>query len=132
VWIDETEARTCADRWTRQTSWDAAGWGIGGGGGNRPSHLLRRRWTVLDSPFSFHTPIDTPSADASVPREERRAKEPGGLAQHYLILFPRFSARTHLADGRSREELPSKGRLAVDDFETIRTLAVQDLGTSRS
>jgi hypothetical protein len=54
------------------------------------------------------------------------------MAQHYLILFPHFSARTHLTDGRSRAELPSKGRLAVDDLETIRTLAVQGLGTSRS
>ena len=55
-------------------------------------------------------------------------KTPAQLEAHQCIVFPRFAARTALTDGRARAALPAKGRLAVDDLETIRELAVQGRG----
>ena len=56
-------------------------------------------------------------------------RAPGELAGHQFIRFPRFSARElRLTDGRSRIDLPAHGRIAVDDLETVRNLALQGRG----
>ena len=56
-------------------------------------------------------------------------RTPADLARHEFIRFPRFGARElRLTDGRSRVDLPAHGRLAIDDLETIRNLALQGRG----
>ena len=56
-------------------------------------------------------------------------KTPPELAQHDCLVFPRFSARPlRLTDGRGRVEVDSKGRLAVDDPQTLRNFLLQGEG----
>lgn len=56
-------------------------------------------------------------------------KTPGELEQHDCLVFPRFSAQPlRLTDGRSRVEIGLKGRLAVDDPQTLRNFILQGDG----
>ena len=62
---------------------------------------------------------------------ERRGapKIPLELEQHDCLVFPRFSARPlRLTDGRSRVDIGLKGRLAVDDPQTLRNFVLQGDG----
>lgn len=56
-------------------------------------------------------------------------KIPQELEQHTCLVFPRFSARPlRLTDGRSRVDVGLKGRLAVDDPQTLRNFVLQGDG----
>lgn len=56
-------------------------------------------------------------------------KTPAELEQHECLVFPRFSAQPlGLTDGRSRVEIGLKGRLAVDDPQTLRNFILQGDG----
>jgi len=56
-------------------------------------------------------------------------KIPAELEQHDCLVFPRFSAQPlRLTDGRSRVEIGLKGRLAVDDPQTLRNFILQGDG----
>ena len=56
-------------------------------------------------------------------------KTPAELEQHDCLVFPRFSARPlRLTDGRSRVEIGLKGRLAVDDPQTLRNFILRGEG----
>jgi DNA-binding transcriptional LysR family regulator len=56
-------------------------------------------------------------------------KTPAHLEQHDCLVFPRFSAPPlRLTDGRSRVEIGLKGRLAVDDPQTLRNFILQGDG----
>ena len=51
------------------------------------------------------------------------------LDRHECIVFPRFSGKAlRLTDGRGHVEVALKGRLAADDFETLRQFVVQGRG----
>jgi DNA-binding transcriptional LysR family regulator len=54
---------------------------------------------------------------------------PADLQQHDCLVFPRFSAQPlQLTDGRSRAEVGLRGRLAVDDPQTLRNFILQGDG----
>lgn len=56
-------------------------------------------------------------------------KIPLELEQHDCLVFPRFSARPlRLTDGRGRVDIGLKGRLAVDDPQTLRNFILQGEG----
>ena len=56
-------------------------------------------------------------------------RSPAELEHHDCLVFPRFSAQPlQLTDGRSRIEIGLKGRLAVDDPQTLRNFIVQGEG----
>ena len=56
-------------------------------------------------------------------------KAPAQLDQHDCLVFPRFSAQPlRLTDGRSTLEIGPKGRLAVDDPQTLRNFILQGDG----
>lgn len=56
-------------------------------------------------------------------------RTPADLEKHDCLVFPRFSARpVRLTDGRSRADAHFKGRLAVDDPQTLRNFILQSEG----
>jgi DNA-binding transcriptional LysR family regulator len=56
-------------------------------------------------------------------------KIPPELEQHDCLVFPRFSAHPlRLTNGRSRVEIGLRGRLAVDDPQTLRNFILQGDG----
>jgi DNA-binding transcriptional LysR family regulator len=56
-------------------------------------------------------------------------KSPAELEHHDCLVFPRFSAQPlQLTDARNRIEVGLKGRLAVDDPQTLRNFIVQGDG----
>jgi DNA-binding transcriptional LysR family regulator len=56
-------------------------------------------------------------------------KIPAELEQHDCLVFPRFSVQAlRLTDGHSRVEIGLKGRLAVDDPQTLRNFLLQGDG----
>ena len=68
-------------------------------------------------------------ASAAYLRKHPAPKVPDELQQHECIVFPRLAAQPlRLSDARNRAVAPLKGRLAVDDFETLRQFVVQGRG----
>lgn len=68
-------------------------------------------------------------ASAAYLKKKGPPKTPAELEQHECIVFPRLSRQVlRLSDGRSDVDVPLKGRLAVDDLETLRHFAVQGKG----
>jgi DNA-binding transcriptional LysR family regulator len=56
-------------------------------------------------------------------------KTPAELEQHDCLVFPRFSSQPlRLTDGRNKVEIAAKGRLAVDDPQTLRNFILQGDG----
>jgi DNA-binding transcriptional LysR family regulator len=68
-------------------------------------------------------------ASAAYLRKHPAPKSAEELDRHECIAFPRFSGKAlRLTDGRGHVEVALKGRLAVDDFETLRQFVVQGRG----
>lgn len=68
-------------------------------------------------------------ASAAYLKKKGAPRTPPELAEHACIVFPRLAAKTlRLSDGRGHADVTLKGRLAVDDFETLRQFAVQGRG----
>jgi DNA-binding transcriptional LysR family regulator len=68
-------------------------------------------------------------ASAAYLKRKGVPKVPADLAGHDFIAFPRLAGNTlRLSDGRADAEISMKGRVAVDDLETLRNLALQGRG----
>jgi DNA-binding transcriptional LysR family regulator len=95
-------------------------------------HLAIRAATLRDSSLvarRFMTVSGGLWASPAYLARREAPRTPADLVRHEFIRFPRFGARElQLTDGRSRVDLPAHGRIAVDDLETVRNLALQGGG----
>jgi DNA-binding transcriptional LysR family regulator len=68
-------------------------------------------------------------ASAAYLKKKGAPKTPADLHGHDFLAFPRLAGNAlRLSDGRAHAEISMKGRVAVDDLETLRNLAVRGRG----
>jgi DNA-binding transcriptional LysR family regulator len=68
-------------------------------------------------------------ASAAYLKRKGAPKAPAELDGHDFLAFPRLSGNAlRLTDGRAHAEVAMKGRVAVDDLETLRNLVAQGRG----
>ncbi|HVL55314.1 MAG TPA: LysR family transcriptional regulator [Burkholderiaceae bacterium] len=90
------------------------------GGELRDSTLIARRFITLE--FGLW-------ASRGYVARRGTPRSPAELASHDVIAFVRRSGQPiRMSDGRQHFELPTGGRLIVDDLETLRALVLKDNG----
>ena len=95
-------------------------------------HLGIRAGTLRDSSLvarKFMSYTGGLWASVAYLKKKGTPKTPADLDGHDFLAFPRLAGNAlRLSDGRAHAEISMKGRVAVDDLETLRNLAVQGRG----
>jgi DNA-binding transcriptional LysR family regulator len=95
-------------------------------------HLAIRAGTLSDSSLvarKFMTYTGGLWASIAYLKRKGAPKTPADLEAHECLAFSKYGRRVlRLTDGRGHAEVALRGRLAVDDFETLRNFVVRGKG----